>query len=55
VARAATFSLTVTDLGTNPPATDQYAMTLFDRGGSVLYQWGDLTTVGLGDLSVTTR
>ena len=54
VARAATFSLTVTDLGTNPPAQDQYAMMLFDAAGSLLYQWGDLTTVGLGDLSVTT-
>jgi hypothetical protein len=53
LARAATFSLIVSDQGPNPPNADAYHMTLLDRDGLVLYDWSDSTTVGLGDLTVS--
>lgn len=53
--RAVTFFLGITDNGTNPPNQDDYHMILYDAAGRVLYDWGDLTTVGLGDLLVTVR
>jgi Tol biopolymer transport system component len=50
--RAASFSLVLTDNGPNPPGQDAYDVSLFDPGGATVYEWSDLTTVGLGDLVV---
>jgi extracellular elastinolytic metalloproteinase len=51
--RARTFTLVITDNGTNPPNRDGYDMTLYNRSGGVVYGWTDLTTAGLGDLIVS--
>jgi hypothetical protein len=54
LAAAVTFSLTVTDLGPNPPGQDSYHMVLFDAAGATVYDWSDPTTTDLGDLTVST-
>jgi hypothetical protein len=46
------FALTVTNNGPNPPNQDAYHMTLRDATGASVYEWGDLTTVGRGELTV---
>jgi hypothetical protein len=48
----ATFELVVRDNGPNPPNQDNYRMTFFRPDGTVVYQWQDNTTVGLGDLTI---
>jgi hypothetical protein len=52
--RAATFALVLADGGSNPPYQDRFLIVLYDASGRVLYDWGDLTTIGLGDLTVRT-
>jgi hypothetical protein len=52
-AAAKTFTLVITDNGVNPPSQDEYHMTLYDMNGEEVYDWTDLTTVGLGDLAIT--
>jgi hypothetical protein len=40
------------DNGPNPPNADGYHMIFFGSTGTVLYDWEDVTTVGLGDLTI---
>ena len=55
LARAVAYSLTVTDNGTNPPNQDSYRMILYDSMGNPVYDWSDVTTVGLGELRVRVK
>lgn len=48
-----TYTLSVTDNGPNPPNSDAYHITISDGRGNVVYDWGDQTTVGLGELAVS--
>jgi hypothetical protein len=54
LADAKTFTLILTDNGPNPPNQDEYLLALYDRDRRLVYEWGDLTTLSLGDLLVTT-
>ncbi|MGH2725198.1 MAG: hypothetical protein ACRDI0_13265 [Actinomycetota bacterium] len=49
---AASFRVRIVDNGPNPPNQDRYRMTLFDAGGNVVYDFGDFTSVGRGDLTI---
>jgi hypothetical protein len=46
------YDLTITDGGKNPPNQDTWHMVLYDANDQVLYDQTDLTTVGMGNLSV---
>ena len=46
------YTIFIRDNGPNPPNADGYHMIFFGGGGAVLYNWEDVTTVGLGDLTI---
>ncbi len=51
--KAKTFTMVVTDHGTNPPHADHYHFIVYGKTGNVLYDNEGDTTVGLGDLTIT--